>query len=55
MGKVDIDVFVSLSNSHIRPATCLAADRQFRDRFDGEARAISQLTHPHICKFRPFR
>ncbi len=24
MGKVDIDVFVSLSNSHIRPATCVA-------------------------------
>src|SRR5204862_7104156 len=27
----------------------LAADRQFRERFDREARAISQLTHPHIC------
>src|SRR5580765_3292098 len=26
-----------------------AADPQFRDRFDREARAISQLTHPHIC------
>ena len=27
----------------------LAADPQFRERFDHEARAISQLTHPHIC------
>ena len=27
----------------------LAADPQFRERFDREARAISRLTHPHIC------
>jgi serine/threonine-protein kinase len=27
----------------------LAADPQFRDRFDREARAISQFDHPHIC------
>ena len=27
----------------------LAADPQFRERFDREARAISQLTHAHIC------
>ena len=27
----------------------LAADPQFRERFDREARTISQLTHPHIC------
>jgi Tol biopolymer transport system component len=27
----------------------LAADPQVRDRFDREARAISQLDHPHIC------
>ncbi len=27
----------------------LASDPQFRERFDREARAISQLTHPHIC------
>ena len=26
-----------------------ANDRQFHERFDREARAISQLTHPHIC------
>jgi eukaryotic-like serine/threonine-protein kinase len=28
----------------------LAADPQFRERFDREARAISQLTHSHICR-----
>ncbi len=27
----------------------LAADSQFRDRYDREARTISQLDHPHIC------
>jgi len=27
----------------------LAADPQFRDRFEREAKSISQLTHPHIC------
>jgi hypothetical protein len=27
----------------------LAADPEFRERFDREARVISQLTHPHIC------
>jgi Tol biopolymer transport system component len=27
----------------------LAADPQFRDRFDREARSISRLDHPHIC------
>ena len=27
----------------------LAADPQFHDRFDREARIISQLTHPNIC------
>jgi serine/threonine protein kinase len=32
----------------ILPAS-LASDPQFRERFDREARAISQLTHPHIC------
>jgi eukaryotic-like serine/threonine-protein kinase len=32
----------------ILPAA-LAGDPQFRERFDREARAISQLDHPHIC------
>jgi eukaryotic-like serine/threonine-protein kinase len=27
----------------------LASDPQFHDRFDREARVISQLDHPHIC------
>src|SRR5881296_372508 len=27
----------------------LAADPQFRERFEREAKTISQLNHPHIC------
>src|SRR6266851_7717947 len=27
----------------------LSVDPQFRERFDREARTISQLDHPHIC------
>jgi serine/threonine protein kinase len=30
-------------------AVTLASDREFRERFDREARTISQLDHPHIC------
>jgi serine/threonine protein kinase len=30
-------------------SAALASDPQFRERFDLEARAISQLEHPHIC------
>ena len=29
--------------------SALAADTQFRERFDREARAVSQLTHENIC------
>src|SRR5437879_1847292 len=29
--------------------SALAADKRFRERFEREARTISQLTHPHIC------
>src|SRR6202795_2104787 len=32
----------------ILPAA-LAADREFRERFEREARVISALDHPHIC------
>src|SRR5713101_6414840 len=30
-------------------SSSLATDHRFRDRFDREARTISQLDHPHIC------
>ena len=51
MGEVYRAVDTRLDRSvaiKILPAA-LATDPQFRERFDREARAISQLTHPHIC------
>ena len=40
-----LDRIVSIK---VLPAA-LAADPQFKERFDREARAISALDHPHIC------
>ena len=41
--RLDRIVAIKVLPSH------LAADPQFRERFDREARAISSLDHPHIC------
>jgi Tol biopolymer transport system component len=41
--RLDRTVAIKVLPSH------LAADSQFRNRFDREARAISALDHPHIC------
>ena len=30
-------------------SAALAADPEFSERFNREARALSQLTHPHVC------
>jgi len=42
-GRLDRTVAIKVLPS------ALAADAEFRDRFDREARAVSQLDHPHIC------
>ena len=41
--RLDRSVAIKILPEH------LAADPEFRARFEREARAISQLTHPHIC------
>src|ERR671936_76154 len=41
--RLDRTVAIKVLSPH------LAADPQFRGRFDREARTISQLDHPHIC------
>ena len=41
--RLDRDVAVKVLPSH------LAAAPQLRERFDREARAISKLSHPHVC------
>ena len=41
--RLDRIVAVKLILAHV------AADKEFRERFDREAKAISSLDHPHIC------
>src|ERR1043166_5616617 len=41
--RLDRDVAVKVLPSH------LSDNPELKERFDREARAISQLTHPHIC------
>jgi serine/threonine protein kinase len=41
--RLDRVVAIEVLSAH------LASDPQFRERFDREARAISRLTHPHVC------
>jgi eukaryotic-like serine/threonine-protein kinase len=40
-----LDRTVAIKVLHVQ----FAADPQFRERFEREAKAISQLSHPHIC------
>ena len=41
--RLDRDVAIKVLPSHV------SANPKMRERFDREARAISKLTHPHIC------
>ena len=41
--RLDRAVAIKILSPH------LAQDEAFRARFDREAKAISQLSHPHIC------
>src|SRR5688572_31008327 len=41
--RLDRDVAIKVLPAH------LSSSSQFRERFEREARAISQLNHPHIC------
>jgi len=41
--RLDRSVAIKILPAH------LAADPQFRERFDREARAVAALNHPHIC------
>ena len=41
--RLDRDVAIKVLPEH------LSRDPEFRERFEREARAISQLSHPHIC------
>jgi eukaryotic-like serine/threonine-protein kinase len=41
--RLERDVAIKVLPAH------LSSSAQFRERFEREARAISQLNHPHIC------
>jgi len=43
------EVFRGLDTRLGRPVAIKFAHRQFNDRFEREAKAISALNHPHIC------
>ena len=43
------EVFRAIDTRLGRPVAIKVVDQQFSARFEGEARAISSLNHPHIC------